>query len=106
MVASSQYIDEALQKMKDYSREILNDMEKINQQTADLTGSQSGTSQGVVYNNKSLAAVYKELENDGFLEKEGMVFNYDLIVHMHWNWLAQLRVFLDERKENLTVAVS
>jgi methyl-accepting chemotaxis protein len=103
MAAGSRDIDEALRKMKDYSSEILDDMEKVNAQAADLTGSQSGISQYAVDNNKGLAALYKTLEKDGILEKDGRAFNYDLIVLMHRNWLAQLRAFLDERKKSLTV---
>jgi len=103
MAVGSQNVNEALQKMKDYSQEILNDMKHIAEEACDLTGSQGGISQYAVENNKSMAALYKELEANGFLSKDEVAFNYDLIVLMHRNWLAQLRAFLDERKENLTV---
>jgi len=103
MAEGSKSIDEALRKMKDYSKEISVDLGYINKEACDLTGSQSGISQYAVENNKSMAALYKELEAGGFLAKDGMAFNFDLIVLMHRNWLAQLRAFLDDRKENLTV---
>jgi methyl-accepting chemotaxis protein len=39
--------------------------------------------------------------DDGQLEKESMLFNFDVIVLMHRNWLIQLRAFLDDRKDDL-----
>jgi methyl-accepting chemotaxis protein len=75
MTAGSQNIDEALRQMKDYSQEILNDLEEITHDASDLTGSQSGISQFAVDNNKSMAALYKELETGGFLEKDGLAFD-------------------------------
>jgi methyl-accepting chemotaxis protein len=96
-------IDAALRKMKDYSHEILNDMGYIAQESRNLTGSQSGISQYAVDNNKTMGALYKELEADGLIEKDGKAFDYELIVLMHRNWLAQLRAFIDERKEDLVV---
>jgi len=103
MVAGSRDIDEALLRIKNYSQEILDDMGSINREACDLTGSQGGISQYAVDNNKSMAALYRELESGEFMSKDGIVFNYDLIVLMHRNWLAQLRAFLDERKDNLVV---
>jgi hypothetical protein len=41
------------------------------------------------------------MEENGNLEKEEELFNYDLIVLMHRNWLVQLRSFLDGRREGL-----
>jgi aerotaxis receptor len=37
----------------------------------------------------------------GRLEKENELFNYDLILLMHRNWLIQLRAFLDNKKQGL-----
>jgi methyl-accepting chemotaxis protein len=104
MAVESQQIDESLHAMKAYSHEILEDMRKIDDQSADLTGSQSGISQYAVDTGKCLDGLYKELEKDGVMEHDGRAFNYHLIVLMHRNWLAQLRAFLDDRKKDLTVA--
>ncbi|MDR1031224.1 MAG: methyl-accepting chemotaxis protein [Treponema sp.] len=103
MAVGSQNIEESLRKITDYAGGIVKDIGKVHKNAMDITGAQSDISQFAVDNDKNMTALYKELEKSGFLEKEGTIFNYELIVLMHRNWLAQLRAFLDDRKENLVV---
>jgi methyl-accepting chemotaxis protein len=97
----SKNIEDVLTEITDYSREILDDMGEVHDKARDITGAQGGISQFAVDSNKNMATLYKELETSGFLEKEETVFNFDLIVLMHRNWLVQLRAYLDDRKETI-----
>lgn len=103
MAVGSQNIEEALREITDYAGGIVKDIGEVHKNAMDITGAQSDISQFAVDNDKNMAALYKELEKSGFLEKEGTIFNYNLIVLMHRNWLVQLRAFLDDRKKNLVV---
>jgi methyl-accepting chemotaxis protein len=103
MAEDSKNIEGVLTEITDYSREILDDMGEVHNKARDITGAQGGISQFAVESNKNTAALYKELETSGFLEKQETVFNFDLIVLLHRNWLVQLRAYLDDRRETLTV---
>ena len=95
-------IDTALKGIRDFSTGLVTDMETIENRIYDLSGAQGGIVQYMVETNKNIEGFYKKMVEDGDLEKENVMFNYDLIVLMHRNWLAQLRAFLDNRRENLS----
>jgi methyl-accepting chemotaxis protein len=94
-------VDAALRHVKDFATDLINDMEVIEEKICDLSGAQGGIMQFAVESNKNTENFYQEMANEGHLEKEKELFNHDLMVLMHRNWLAQLRAFLDNRKENL-----
>ena len=94
-------IETALTGIRDFSNNLLGDMDKIEEKIYDISGAQGGIVQYTVETNKNIESFYRSMEESGDLEKDGEMFNYDLIVLMHRNWLVQLRAFLDGRKENL-----
>jgi methyl-accepting chemotaxis protein len=94
-------VDAALRHVKDFSTGLINDMEIMEEKICDLNGAQGGIMQFAVETNKNAENFYREMEKDGSLEKEEELFNYDLIVLMHRNWLVQLRALLDNRKDRL-----
>ena len=94
-------IETALTGIKDFSNNLLSDMDKIEEKIYDISGAQGGIVQYTVETNKNIEGFYHSMEESGDLKKENDLFNYDLIVLMHRNWLVQLRAFLDGRKENL-----
>jgi methyl-accepting chemotaxis protein len=94
-------LDSTLRHVKDFATGLVNDMELIEERICDLSGAQSGIMQFAVESGKNNENFYQEMEKDGSLEKEKELFNYDLIVLMHRNWLVQLRAFLDDRKKGL-----
>jgi len=94
-------IENALRGIKDFSNGLKTDMDIIDEKIFDVNGAQSGMVQYMVDSNKNIEGFYREMEETGGLEKEGALFNHDLIVLMHRNWLFQLRAFLDDRKEGL-----
>ncbi|MCL2318475.1 MAG: CZB domain-containing protein, partial [Treponema sp.] len=73
----------------------------IEEKIYDISGAQSGIAQYMVDTNKSTENFFRMMEEHGDLPEEDALFNYDLILLMHRNWLIQLRAFLDGRKENL-----
>jgi len=99
--AGASDIENALRGIKDFSTGLKTDMNEIEEKIFDVSGAQSGIVQYMVDSNKNIEGFYKEMVEDGKLEKEDALFNYDLIILMHRNWLFQLRAFLDDRKENL-----
>ncbi|MDR2897797.1 MAG: methyl-accepting chemotaxis protein [Spirochaetaceae bacterium] len=101
IAAGSDHINRALQQTKDFSTGLMDDMEVIEKKAFDISGCQSGIAQYMVDTNKSMDIFFKEMVANGQMEKETMLFNFDLIVLMHRNWLIQLRAFLDDRKEGL-----
>jgi len=101
MAIGSDNIDSSLRKIKDFSTGLVDDMTNIEQKVYDISGAQSGIALYMVETNKSIEGFYKKMETDGFLPQEEQLFNYDLILLMHRNWLIQLRAFLDGRKEGL-----
>ena len=94
-------IDSSLRKIKDFSNDVLDDMEIIGKKAVDISGVQSGIAQYIVDTNKNIEGFFQKMEDSGRMEKEKILFNYDLILIMHRNWLIQLRAFLDDRKEGL-----
>ena len=94
-------IEASLRNVKDFSTELVSDMENIEEKIHDISGAQSGISQYMVDTNKSIESFYKLMVETGNMPKEDLLFNYDLILLMHRNWLIQLRAFLDGRKEGL-----
>ncbi|MCL1836221.1 MAG: methyl-accepting chemotaxis protein [Treponema sp.] len=101
IAVGSNNIDTALRNIKDLSTGLLDDMDTIERKAGDISGAQSGISQYIVDTNKNLEGFFQKLVEDEKLEKEDVLFNYDLILIMHRNWLIQLRAFLDDKKENL-----
>ena len=101
MAIGSDNIDASLRKIKDFSNGLLDDMNKIEEKVYDISGAQSGIAQFMVSTNRSIENFYKKMEDDKLLEKEDELFNYDLIILMHRNWIIQLRAFLDGRKKDL-----
>ncbi|MCL2127340.1 MAG: methyl-accepting chemotaxis protein [Treponema sp.] len=94
-------IDNALRSIRDFSNNLMSDMSTIEEKICDVNGAQGGIIQYMVDVNKNIEGFFREMENSGGLEKEEALFNYDLIVLMHRNWLFQLRAFLDDRREGL-----
>ena len=101
MAVGSDDIDASLRKIKDFSTGLVDDMNNIEEKIYDISGAQSGIAQYMVDTNKSIEGFYRNMEESGELLKEEVLFNYDLILLMHRNWLIQLRAFLDNRKEGL-----
>jgi methyl-accepting chemotaxis protein len=99
--SGTESVDTALGSIKDFSTSLMNDMEAIEEKIYDISGAQGGIVQYTVETNKNIENFYRAMEENGNLEKEKELFNYDLIVLMHRNWLIQLRAFLDDRKEGL-----
>jgi methyl-accepting chemotaxis protein len=99
--AGTDNVDSALRHVKDFATGLIGDMEVIEERICDLSGAQGGIMQFAVEINKNIEHFYREMEKEGKLEEEKELFNHDLIVLMHRNWLAQLRAFLDNRKESL-----
>ena len=101
MAAGAGDIENALTGIKDFSTQLVKDMDDIQDKIRDISGAQSGIVQYTVETNKNIEGFYHDMVESGDLEKEDAIFNYDLIILMHRNWLVQLRAFLDDRKENL-----
>jgi len=101
IVVGADSIDTSLRKIKDFSTEILDDMEVIEKKATDISGSQSGIAQYMVDTNRNIETFFTNMVENGQLEKENAKFNFDLVVLMHRNWLIQLRAFLDDRKDGL-----
>jgi methyl-accepting chemotaxis protein len=97
-------VDSTLRHVKDFATGLISDMEVIEERICDLSGAQGGIMQFAVESSNNIENFYREMEKDGGLEKEKELFNHDLIVLMHRNWLAQLRAFLDNRKKSLNAA--
>ena len=94
-------IDSSLRNIKDFSTGLVEDMTNIEEKIYDISGAQSGIAQYMVETNKSIEGFFRNMEEKGELAKEDQLFNYDLILLMHRNWLIQLRAYLDDRKEEL-----
>jgi methyl-accepting chemotaxis protein len=101
IVAGTEDIDSVLRKIKDFSKELVSEVGVIEEKIYDISGAQSGITMYLVETNKNVEGFYRTMEEKGELGKEDVLFNFDLIVLMHRNWLIQLRAFLDGRKENL-----
>ena len=101
MAAGANNIEKALLGIKDFSTELVTHTDNIQERIRDISGAQSGIVQYAVETNKNIEGFYNNMVESGELEKEDALFNYDLIVLMHRNWLVQLRAFLDGRKDNL-----
>jgi methyl-accepting chemotaxis protein len=97
----SNSIDESLREIKDFSNGLLGDLDEISENIHDISGAQSGIAQYMVETNRTLSIFFQALEEKGKLPKLGDLFNYELIMLMHRNWLIQLRAFLDDRKQGL-----
>ncbi len=80
------------------------DMKTIEDKVFDISGAQSGIVQYAVDTNKNIEGFYQKMVEKGTLDREDSLFNFDLIVLMHRNWLVQLRAFLDNRKAGLTAS--
>jgi len=94
-------VEKALRSINNFSTELLQDIGIIEKKATDISGAQSGVAQYIVDTNKSMEGFFQKMEDHGQLEKETALFNFDLILIMHRNWLIQLRAFLDDRKEGL-----
>ena len=94
-------VDSSLRGIKDFSTGLVEDMGNIEEKIYDISGAQSGIAQYIVETNKNIEGFFNTLEDSGELPKGEELFNYDLIVLMHRNWLIQLRAFLDGRKTGL-----
>ena len=94
-------VDTSLRMIKDFSNELLDDMETIEKKAYDISGSQSGIAQYMVGTNRNIEGFFKDMEENRHLEKEKVKFNFNFIVLMHRNWLIQLRAFLDNRNDSL-----
>ena len=101
MAAGANDIEKALMSIKEFSNQLVSEMDNIQEKICDISGAQSGIVQYTVETNKNIEGFYLDMEESGELDKESSMFNYDLIILMHRNWLVQLRAFLDGRKENL-----
>jgi methyl-accepting chemotaxis protein len=101
IVTGTDSVDAVLRKIKDFSNVLVTDMGNIEEKIYDISGAQSGITSFVVETSKNIENFYRTMEEKKELEKEDALFNYDLIVLMHRNWLIQLRAFLDGRKDNL-----
>jgi methyl-accepting chemotaxis protein len=101
IVAGTENIDSVLRSTKDFSGKLATEVSEIEEEIYDISGAQSGITLYLVDTNKNIEGFYQKMVEKGELEKEDSLFNYDLIVLMHRNWLIQLRAFLDGRKENL-----
>ena len=94
-------IENALRSIKDFSNSLKTDMDVIEGKIFDVSGAQGGMVQYMVDSNKNIEAFYQNMIENGILDKENSLFNLDLIILMHRNWLFQLRAFLDDRKQGL-----
>ena len=94
-------IENALRGIKEFSNGLKTDMDFIEEKILDVSGAQGGIAQYMVDTNKNVEGFYHEMEESGDLEQDEVLFNYNLIVLMHQNWLFQLRAFLDNRKDVL-----
>jgi methyl-accepting chemotaxis protein len=103
--AGTNSLDSVLRHVKDFATGLVSDMDLIEERICDLSGAQGGIMQFAVESNKNTENFYREMEKEGSLEEEKELFNHDLIVLMHRNWLVQLRAFLDNRKEGLKATV-
>ena len=101
IIIGTENIEKTLKNVQDFSTDLLHDMGTIEKKATDISGAQSGVAQYIVDTNKSMEGFFQKMEEAGQLEKEVSLFNFDLILIMHRNWLIQLRAFLDDRKENL-----
>ena len=101
IVTGTENIDAALRSTKDFSETLATKVSEIEEKIYDISGAQSGIALYLVDTNKNIEGFYQKMVEKGELPKEESLFNYDLIVLMHRNWLIQLRAFLDGRKENL-----
>jgi len=101
IVAGTENIDFVLRSTKDFSEKLATEVGEIEEKIYDISGAQSGITLYLVDTNKNVEGFYQKMVEKGELGKEDSLFNYDLIVLMHRNWLIQLRAFLDGRKENL-----
>ena len=101
MSVGANNIENALRGIKDFSNGLKIDMDAIEEKIFDVNGAQSGIVQYMVDTNKNIEGFYNEMVEAGEIKKEDTLFNYDLIILMHRNWLFQLRAFLDERKQGL-----
>jgi len=101
IVAGTENIDSVLRSTKDFSEKLAAEIGEIEEKIYDISGAQSGITLYLVDTNKNIEGFYQKMVEKGELDKEDSLFNYDLIVLMHRNWLIQLRAFLDGRKENL-----
>ena len=101
IVIGADNIEIALRDIHNFSTKLMQDMEIIEKKATDISGAQSGVAQYIVDTNKSMEGFFQKMEEAGQLEKETFLFNFDLILIMHRNWLIQLRAFLDDRKEGL-----
>jgi len=101
IVAGTENIDSALRSTKDFSEKLAAEVGEIEEKIYDISGAQSGITLYLVDTNKNIEGFYQKMVEKGELEKEDLLFNYDLIILMHRNWLIQLRAFLDGKKENL-----
>jgi methyl-accepting chemotaxis protein len=101
IAVGSNHISKAILQTKDYSNGLMGDMEVIETKAFDISGCQSGIAQYMVDTNRSIESYFQSMLDENRLEKESMVFNFDMIVLMHRNWLIQLRAFLDDRKDDL-----
>jgi methyl-accepting chemotaxis protein len=97
----SNHISKAIQQTQEYSHGLMSEMEIIEKKAFDISGCQSGIAQYMVDTNRCIENLFQTLEANDQLEKEAMLFNFDVIVLMHRNWLIQLRAFLDDRKDDL-----
>ena len=94
-------IDASLRQIRDFSTDLVKDMNNIENEICDISGAQSGIAQYMVETSRNIEGFYKNMEGSGKLAKEETLFNYEQILLMHRNWLIQLRAFLDGRKEEL-----
>ena len=101
IAVGSDSINSALLHTKDFSTELIGDVKIIEKKASDISASQSGIAQYMVDTNRGLESFFRGMIENGQLKKEDEIFNFNLIVLMHRNWLIQLRAFLDDRKEGL-----
>ncbi len=97
-------IDRVLRNVKGFSEKILLDIEEVSREASDIGGAQSDISQFAVESTRNAERLYHEFEHFGIQsEHSEKGFNIDFITLMHRNWLAQLRAYLDNKKDGLKV---
>jgi methyl-accepting chemotaxis protein len=101
IVIGTEHIDNALLGMNEFSVGLVKGMETIEEKIFDISGAQSEVVQYAVTSTKNMEGLYTKMTEGGDLPSDDMLFNFDLIVLLHQNWLVQVRVFLDNRKDDL-----
>jgi methyl-accepting chemotaxis protein len=104
IVIGADSVDKSLREIEDFSDELLKDMGFIEEKIYDMSGAQSGIARHLVEVHKEIQFFFRKMIAQGTTTKIKELFHYDIVLLMHRNWLIQLRAFLDNRREAVTVA--